>query len=434
MVGNNDSFKNMSSEHLLDSLIEKAIDAKASFIHIEPRNLEVLIRYRIDGSLVEIDKFSKDELDNLTNRLKELANLESHIKEMPQDGKFNISFKDHSYMLRTTIIPTIDGEKVSINILKTNNTPPSLQELGYWGTGLKNITNSLSHSRGVILLTGPSGSGKSLSLISMLSNVADPHLKIATIEDPIEYIFPRANQIQVNHKANISFVSGLKTIELQDYDIIMVSELRDSETTKLVFHYGDKNNLLLSSLNTNSISEALDRLENNDVDIHEIAHLLKIISSQKLVRRLCAKCREIYEPSKATLALIENIYKLSNPKNMKNIHRLESIYLQETTSDKKISLRSLNSSETKIKKLYKANRDGCEECNHSGYKGMVGLFEIINISESIQKLLLSLASPKVLLDRATIEGTITILTDGLIKALRGLTSIEEIFSIYQEYI
>lgn len=435
MVGKNiDSFKKFTAGQLLDSLIEGAIKAQATFIHIEPRNLEVLVRYRVNGALIEIDKFSKEKLNNLTERLRTLAGLEIGLVGVPQDGRFKISEKDKIYSIRVSILPTIDGEKISINILNGSTEPPTLTSLGYWGHGLKSIENTLELKHGVILLNGPGDSGKSLSLASMLGSVKDKDIKIATIEDPVEYILPRANQTQVNHKTNLTFSTGLKTIENQDNDIVMVSELRDSETANLVFQYGMKNNLILTSMHSRSGYEAIERLVNNGITRPLIAHSLRILSSQSLVRRLCETCREASVPDKATMSLINKIYKLPNPKQMKYIHKLEISYKNEIYAQKSTSQKNFNTTETKIRKIYLAHPGGCEDCSHTGYKGLIGLYEIINISESIQKLMLSLASSKVLMDKAIQEGTTNILIDGLIKSLSGKTSITEIFRIHQEYI
>ncbi len=430
MVGKKiDTLKKITAGQLLDLLIEKAVEARASFIHIEPRSAEVIVRYRVNGSLIEIDKFSKSKLESLSEKIKNLAGLENKLKNIPQDGRFKMSIKDEAFSMRVSILPTLDGERISINILSISSKLPSLVELGYWGTGLKAIQNALTQSHGVILIGGPANSGKSLSLVSMLNNITDTDIKIATIEDPVEYVLPKVNQTQVNHKTNLDFATGLKSIENQDTDVVMVSELRDSETANLVFNYGSNKNLILSSIYTKNINEAIEKLANIGISRPLIAHSLKLISSQRIVRRLCETCRELIVPNKYTLNLINDIFGLSSPKTMKYIHKLEANYKQESQKNQK----GLNTTDTKIKKVYISHNEGCDDCMHTGYKGSVGLYEVVNVSESIQKLILSLASPKVLFDRAKLEGTTSVLVDGLVKSLTGTTSINEIFGIHQEY-
>jgi len=432
MVGKKtDTFKKVSSDQILDSLIFKAIETNASFIHIEPRELDVLVRFRVNGALIEINKFPKSKLNGVNERIKKLANLDTSIRDIPQDGRFKSKNNDDTYTLRVSILPTIDGEKISINILNGSTKTPDLRTLGYWGHGLKAMSNAAKDQNGVILISGPRDSGKSLSLVSMLNNIDNPDKKIATIEDPVEYILKKAHQTQVNHKTNLSFVNGLKAIEKQDNDVIMVSEIRDSEVANLVFHYGSRGKLVLSSIYSNSITDSINKLLNVGISRSEIAHTLRLVSSQRLVRKLCENCRESFEPDKSTLALINEVFGLKDPGRMKYIHKLETEYYSDATGNEP-NIKDLSTTENRIKKLWRINTDGCEKCLHTGYVGRIGLYEIINMSPAIRKLILSLASSKVLFDKAVKEGTVSILTDGLVKSLQGVTSINEVFRLIQE--
>lgn len=427
---NINSYKQINDEQLLKHLIEEAIRSNATFIHIEPRNPEILVRYRINGSLVEFNRFTIEDIASLSEELRNLADIQIGLAGMPEDGKFQTIVNDRPYSFKVTILPTIDGEKISIGLSENPKSIESLEKLGYWGEGLKSIKDALTYDRGVILLNGPGDSGKSLSLVSMLSAINDPDVKISTIEDPIEYEIQKANQTQVNYRVNLTFANGLQTIEKHNPDVIMVSELRDSETANLVFQYGMKNNLILTSMHSKSSYESIDRLVKNGIKRPLIAHSLKIISSQRLVRRLCDNCRVSFAPDKYTIALINNIFGLPNPKKMKYINKLESMYLSEINHETPKASK-LNTTGTKIKKIYMANKEGCDKCYRTGYKGQIGLYETIHITDSIQKLILSLASPKVLMSRATAEGTTDLLIDGLIKALAGQTSIHEVFRVHQ---
>jgi len=434
MVGRNqDNFSKLPASQMLDELIVEAINNRASYIHIEPGDVDVLVRYRINGSLVEIDRFSKNRFDSFLERVKVLANLEIRVRNIPQDGKFSVLNNDENYTLRVSIIPTIGGEKVSINLLNSSKKAPSLEELGYWGHALDTIKSAIKKPSGLILLVGPRDSGKSLSILSMLSSINDPERSIATIEDPVDFIIKGAHQTQVNNRTNLTFSSGLRALAKHDSDIIMVGEIRDSETADLVFHYASRGKLILSSVYSNHISTAIDKLNDAGVSPNRVAHSLNTISNQRLVSRLCKFCRESFVPDNAHLTLLNEMFSLHSSDNMKKIHNLESSYINETSKDKTIVVKDFSSSETRIKKLWQAKRGGCDKCNYTGYFGRIGLYEVINVTPVIEKHITTLASPRLLAAKAFEQGSFSIFTDGLIKMLQGETSIHELFRLYQDH-
>lgn len=438
MVGKiKDSFNNLPASRMLDSLIDQAIESKASFIHIEPGELEVSVRYRVNGSLIEINRFPKKRFDSFLETVKALANLDTRLKNIPQDGKFKVSKDDNSHTFRVSTMPTIGGEKISINILNSSLLPPSLAELGYWGNGLGIIDRALSKPSGLVLLTGPKNSGKSMSLFGMLGNIQDPNIKIASIEDPVEYLIKNATQTQASHKTGLSLGLGLKVLDKQDNDIIMVSELIDSKTAKLVFHYASRNKLILTTIYADNIFDAIHKLDDMNISRAQAANSLIAFSSQRLVRRLCSNCREKFLPDKSLMKLVTELFGLNDPVKMKSLHSLENQFVSETilrdVASKVAKADNLNTTETKIKYLWRDHKGGCDDCQQTGYRGYVGLFEVINVSSAIKKLMVSLASAKVIIARATSEGTNDILTDGLVKALQGLTSINEIIALEQKY-
>ena len=427
MVGKkSNDFNKLSSSQMLNLIIESAIDESANFIHIESRDTDISIRFRINGALIEYNKFPKKRYDSLIQKLKKLSNLDAKQRNITQEGKFKINTNNKMYSLSVTVIPTIYGEKLSINILDRSKDIMSLEELGYWGGGLISIKKALESRKGLILLTGQRDSGKSTSLASILNSISDPNLKISTIEDPVEIIINKINQTQVNPKTNLTFTNGLKIIEKNDSDVIMVSDLRDKETIKHVFQYSSHGKLIISSIFSNNSIEAINRLVISGINHHLISHSLKILINQKLVRKLCLNCSETFIPNKKNLDLIGTIFNLDKPNQMKFIHNLELVYINEHEKNES------NTSENKIKKLWQAHEGGCENCHNTGYSGRIGLFEIIRVTPSIEALITSLASPKVILNKAINEGTVTILVDGLIKALQGETSINEIYRIYQD--
>ena len=428
MVGKSkNTWAKMPASKIVDLLIEQAIESGANFIHVEPTNDDVLVRFRIHGVLKEIDRIPKNRYISVVERLKALANLNIKERYTPQDGRLKTIVGDDYYTLRVSVLPTINGEKVAINLQKDSSTAPSLSELGAWGPTLDSINQAMNVKKGVILVTGPTDSGKSTSVFSMLSNLTSPEIGIATIEDPVEYHIKNATQTQVNQKSNLTFLSGLRAILKHDANVIMVSELRDSETAELVFDTALHGRLIITSVYSDNAASAISQLRNAGTNQSLIAHGLKLVTSQRLVRRLCQDCMEPYEPDKLTLIKIEDLFLGGNAVNIKRLHKLKSIYLTDQDfSTTKLSPKNMSTTEDKIKRLWRPHSGGCDNCNQTGYKGRVGLFEALNISPAIQKLIVSLASGKVINQQALKEGMITIQTDGLIKALAGVTSLDEI--------
>jgi type IV pilus assembly protein PilB len=429
MVGKiRDKFNKLPARQMLDMVVNDAISAKASFIHIEPGEQDVMVRYRINGSLVEISRFPKKRFDSLIERLKSLANLDTRIRNIPQDGKFKIYQTDSSYLLQVSFIPTIKGEKISIKLLDNQVDIPNLTDLGYWGAGLVAIRSALNQPSGLILLCGPKQSGKSLSLFSLLSSVDSSDIKIATIEDQTEYILADAVQMQVNPKTNLTLGSGFIALQKHDNDIIMVSELRESEIAKLVFSHATRNKLVISSIYAGSIEETIHKLNHMGISPAEITHGLRLISSQRLIKRLCQSCRESYTPDKNTLDSIDKLLNL-NGSNIKAIHKLELAYLQETNNNPKISPKDLSTTETKIRRLWRHSKTGCQDCLFRGFSGYIGLYEVVRLSPTIKSLVISLASPQAIMSQAIKEGTLSLQIDSLVKALAGYTVISEVFSL-----
>jgi type II secretory ATPase GspE/PulE/Tfp pilus assembly ATPase PilB-like protein len=435
MVGKNiDKLNKLPAGQMLDMIIDQAINNQASYIHIDPSDIDVLIRYRVNGSLIEIDRFPKKRLDSFLDRIKTLANLEPKVRNIPQDGKFKKTSENDIYTLHVSIIPTILGEKISINLINNSKIAPSLNELGYWGNGLKQLLNVLDKRNGLILLAGPRNSGKSLSLLSMLNNESLSGRNIATVEDPVEFIIDGATQIQVNNKTSLSFLSGVQALDKHDNDVIMASEIRDSETAKVLFDYASHGRLILSTIYTKHIYSAIDKLNDAGISHNIIAHTLKLISTQQLVRRLCSDCKTSIIPSPSDIYLINQILKVGGITSMKNLHEIEVSYTNEISpKGKSATSKDLNTTEGRIKKLWRAKSGGCENCLNTGYKGMLGLFEIITITPSIKKIILSLGSPELLMSKAYSEGSINLLVDGLVKSLQGQTSIDEVYRLYQDH-
>lgn len=417
-------------------LIEYAIRSGASDVHIEPREDAVSVRYRVDGILREANKLPKKVLNSLVSRIKILSNLKIDERRVPQDGRFKIQLGGKMYALRVSTLPITEGEKVVMRILDESTKAATLEELGYWGKSLDSINQAIKQPHGMILVTGPTGSGKSTSLFSILSLLNKPAVNISSIEDPVEYRIEGANQVQVNPKAGMTFVAGLRALLRQDPNIIMVGEIRDSETAGLATQAALTGHLVFATLHTNNAATTLPRLLDMSIEPFLIASTVRAVVGQRLVRRLCIDCRSEIEPDAATLKRIAESFGADSGA-MKRIHQLEEQALaggigKGKAGKSKVNTEALATSESKIQKLYKANPEGCESCNHTGYKGRMGIYEVLGNSTDIEKLIVANATSDELQQQAIREGMITMQVDGLIKALRGQTTVEEILRVTAE--
>lgn len=409
-------------------LLEYAIRSNASDVHIEPREDFVQIRYRIDGVLKEVNRLPRDVMNALVSRIKILSNLKIDERRVPQDGRFKIKVAGKQYALRVSTLPIADGEKIVMRILDESNQAITLQDLGYWGHSLAVINQALTEPNGMILITGPTGSGKSTSLFSILTILNTPDVNISTIEDPVEYKIPGVNQTQTNPKAGMTFASGLRALLRQDPNIIMVGEIRDTETANLGIQAALTGHLVFSTLHTNNAATSLPRLLDMNIEPFLIASTVKAVVGQRLVRRLCTNCRQSYTIDKTEKDAIIPLFNLKAGQTFAFIHKLE-----EEAKEQHIGGDApLSTTETDMISLWKASPEGCEECNHTGYKGRIGIYEVLANSIPVQKMIISNATSNQIQDQAISEGMITMQTDGMIKSLRGETTIEEVLRVTKE--
>jgi type IV pilus assembly protein PilB len=419
-------------------IIDYGVKAGASDVHIEPRENFVLVRYRVDGILREANKLPRKVLSPLISRIKILANLKIDEHRAPQDGRFKISVNGHIYALRVSTLPVVDGEKVVMRILDESSKPATLEELGYWGGALTAVQHAIVQPHGLVLITGPTGSGKSTSLFSILSMLNNPGINISTVEDPVEYRVVGANQTQVNPTAGMTFASGLRAMLRQDPNIIMVGEIRDGETADLAIQAALTGHLVFSTLHTNNAATSLPRLLDMNIEPFLIASTVRIAVAQRLVRKLCPDCREPYEPNNDLLARIAKSFGLNDAAAMKHLHDLEAealaggIGAKDVSRINKNSTTDLSTNEKTITRLWKAHDDGCDNCDHTGYRSRMGIYEVLANTPSIQQLLVSTSTSEAIEKRATEEGMVNMQVDGLIKALRGQTTLEEILRVTAE--
>lgn len=414
-------------------IVEYGIKNSASDIHIEPREGIVIVRYRIDGLLREANKLPRKMLGALVSRIKILADLKIDEHRAPQDGRFKIQVGQASYALRVSTLPIVDGEKVVLRILNESSKPSTLEELGFWGQALTTLQQAIVQPHGMVLVTGPTGSGKSTTLFSVLSILNTPNVNISTVEDPVEYRIQGVNQTQVNPLAGMTFEGGLRALLRQDPNIIMVGEMRDKQTADLGVQAALTGHLVFTTLHTNNAATCLPRLLDMGVEPFLIASTVRAVIGQRLVRKLCVECREAITPDATMLKELENAFHFSKAGGQKRLHELEKQALEDgigKSDDKKASnSNELSTTESTIKILYRAHQDGCAACNHTGFKGRVGIYEVLNNSPAVQSLIVGHVTSDKLQDTAVEEGMLTMQLDGFVKALRGQTSIEEILRV-----
>lgn len=427
-VSDDDVSENSPIAQTINLLLEYAIRSNASDIHIEPREEFVQIRYRIDGVLKEVNRLPRNVHAALVSRIKILSNLKIDERRVPQDGRFKVKVAGKQYALRVSTLPISDGEKVVMRILDESNQAVTLDQLGYWGYALETISEAITEPHGMILVTGPTGSGKSTSLFSVLTQLNSPDVNISTIEDPVEYKIPGVNQTQTNVQAGMTFASGLRALLRQDPNIIMVGEIRDGETANLGVQAALTGHLVFSTLHTNNAATALPRLLDMDIEPFLIASTVRAIVGQRLVRRLDHATRIAYEPSEEEKDTIVHLFNLRPGQDFRYIHELEKqAAAQGIGGDAPLS-----TDETGIKTLYRPAETEDESGKHDGFKGRIGIYEVLNNTINIQKLITTNATSNQLQDQAISEGMLTMQTDGLIKALRGETTIEEVLRVTKE--
>jgi type IV pilus assembly protein PilB len=394
---------NAPAARIVTSLLRRAIRDKASDIHIEPEEKDVLVRFRQDGILRKTVALPKDLRSSVVSRIKIMANMKIDEQRLPQDGRFSITVDNRKVDFRVSTMPVANGEKVVMRVLDKLTGILTIEQLGIRGGGLKSLQNNLKKSHGMILVTGPTGSGKTTTLYALIDNLYTEGVNIVTLEDPIEYRMPGINQSQVNAGIDYTFASGLRSIVRQDPDIIMIGEIRDAETAEMAVHAALTGHIVLSTLHTNDSAGAAPRLLDMGVEPFLLTSSLNIVIAQRLARKICEDCKE-----ELPISSIE----------------LEKI---------KVEINKMPEAERpKMEQIKFFHGKGCNNCNNSGYKGRIGLYEALEITEPLKELILKKESSFKLQEEAVRNGMVTMLGDGIIKALSGLTTLEEVWRITEE--
>src|SRR3989338_7658953 len=389
---------------IVDTLMKHAILQRASDIHIEPSEKEVVVRYRIDGILRDAMLLPKSAALGIVARIKVLSNLRLDERRLPQDGRFKIETEDYRYSVRVSILPVFNGEKIVMRLLSETSKALSLESMGLSGAALERVQEALKKPTGMILVTGPTGSGKTTTIYAVMEILNTPDVNISTVEDPIEYLMPRINQTQINQKIGLTFANGLRSLVRQDPDIIMVGEIRDNETAGLAINAALTGHLVLSTLHTNSAAGALPRLLDMKVEPFLMISTLDIVIAQRLVRKLSVS-KTKYFLSKEELASLGNVVSLD---------RMLDLLKEEKIIGKKDDFDKIP--------FWKPNPGVDSE---DGYSSRIGIHEVLKVTPTIKNLIMKGATTSEIEKQAKLDGMMTMIEDGIFKAAQGLTTIEE---------
>lgn len=405
-----DNFNKVSAEapvaKIVNTILEYAVKARASDVHIEPQEENVRIRYRIDGILQEKYVLPRNVNDAVVSRIKILSNLKIDEKRVPQDGRFFFSAEGNDVDLRISTLPTTYGEKVVMRLLKKSQKVPSLPDLGLRGLALRNLQDAIARPHGIIIVCGPTGSGKTTTLYSVLDKVATSRVNVVTIEDPVEYQMKGVNQVQVNVQAGLTFASALRSFLRQDPNVIMVGEIRDTETAELAINASLTGHLVFSTLHTNDAAGVPPRMLDMGVEPFLLTSSLTCVVGQRVLRKVCQDCttgRDMSADEEAELKVT-----------------LGPIY--DMIKDKW---------DKEGKKLQIPKPVGCEKCNNTGYYGRIAIYEVMPITEKIAKLVLEKVAAADLQKQAMSEGMLSMKQDGYVKVLENITTIEEVLRVAQ---
>lgn len=384
---------------IVDTILEFAVKGRASDIHIEPDEDKTRVRYRIDGILQEKLTLPRSIHESLVSRIKILSEMKIDERRIPQDGRFTFHVAEQEVDLRVSTLPTVHGEKIVMRLLKKTGGLPTLAELGLKGTQYNDLEETIAKPYGIILVTGPTGSGKTTTLYSILTKLNKPTVNIVTLEDPVEYQIAGINQVQINPQAGLTFATGLRSFLRQDPNIILVGEIRDQETTQLAIQAALTGHLVFSTLHTNDASTAIPRLIDLGGEPFLISSVLNASVAQRITRRICENCKEWYTPP---------------PEVQQNIVSVLGPLLPARFANQPIQV---------------ARGKGCAECGLTGYLGRIAIFEVLKITPTINKMILQQASAKEIETQARKESLIVMKQDGYLKVLDGVTTIEEVLRV-----
>ncbi len=393
-----------STTELIEAIVGAALAVNASDIHLEPETGGVKIRFRLDGVLQDVAVLPKESQHQLVSRIKILSKLKLNVTAQPQDGSFSLTYNNIHIDMRVSVLPSAFGESIVLRVLRQDKGSLKFEELGIQGLAQERILKEMDKPNGMILTTGPTGSGKTTTLYAILNKLNEPGVKIITLEDPVEYKLEGITQTPVGAATGLGFADALRAILRQDPDVVMVGEMRDLETAETASQAALTGHIVLSTLHTNDAAGAIPRLLDLGVKPFVLAPAINAIIGQRLVRRICEKCKTTYEPAPKLLERVKEIIKNIPP-----------------------------SAKVKIpKELVFYHSTGCDACHGLGYKGRIGVYEIFTVNEAVEKLIHKQATTSEIRNQAIVDGMITMAQDGILKALSGVTDIEEVFRVTEE--
>lgn len=402
--------------NIVNTILEHAVYENASDIHIEPNEKELAVRYRIDGILKPIMTLPKNVQSGLIARVKILSNLKIDEHMVPQDGRFKIQIQEEKMAFRVSIIPVYDGEKIVLRLLHEGAKPVTLDQLGFLDKPRKILEDAIKKPHGMILVTGPTGSGKTTTLYSVLGILNQPGVNICTIEDPIEYRMQGVNQSQINAKVGFTFAAGLRSFLRQDPNIIMVGEIRDQETAEIAIHAAMTGHLVLSTLHTNNAPTTLPRLVDMGVAPFLVAYTTNIVMAQRLVRKICTYCKKGYFLDKEIEDELGRVF---------DVKKISALFKANIPKDYK-------DEGSDVEKITFYKGEGCNRCGQTGFKGRMGIYEILEMDEELIKMINAHCTADDIKKYAREKGMITMLEDGLVKAKMGITTISEVLRVTKE--
>lgn len=402
---------------ILNLILDASIKYGASDIHIEPQKDKLRVRYRINGILEEKISLPLQIAPALISRIKILAKLKIDEKRIPQDGRFQIKGHQKEVDLRISSLPTVYGEKIVIRLLRKAEGIISVEDTGLRGKALAVFKNAIKTTNGIILVTGPTGSGKTSTLATVLNTINNPKVNIVTLEDPVEIKIDGINQVQINNDAGLTFATGLRSFLRQDPNIIMVGEIRDEETARLAIQAALTGHLVFSTLHTNNSAGALPRLIDMGIEPYLIASTVTLVVAQRLVRKLCTHCREVMDANDDILLDIKRILSTNKDFNLEAVIKRQNGITGEGEPNN--SLPSLKYCKSK----------GCSECDDTGYKGRFAIFEVLSVTEKTGQLIMQHRSSEEIENSAIEDGMLTMIQDGYYKVLEGLTTFEEVLRV-----
>jgi len=429
---NSTDLKNAPVARIVNSIMQYAVTSKSSDVHVEPMENRLRVRFRIHGIMTERLTLPKTLGPAVVSRIKIMSNLKIDEKRVPQDGRFQVKMSNNKVDIRVSVMPTIFGEKVVMRLLESDTTGITLESTGLRGNAYKVFLDALSVTNGIVLVTGPTGSGKTRTLACSLIKVNDPKVNIISLENPVEIRIPGVTQVQINPDVGLTFATGLRSVLRQDPDIVMVGEIRDEETADLAVQASLTGHLVLSTLHTNSAPAAIPRLLDMGIESYLLASTIRVIAAQRLPRRICSHCIGAYP---AVPEVVDNINSvLSEIKGFNLVQYLTKIVnsKKQKAEEGSAVLKAPEVGPTGEPVIYLYKGAGCDRCGGSGYVGRIGIFEVLDVNERISRMVMDNVTAQDIEKEAKESGMITMIQDGYLKVLEGMTSIEEVLRVSKE--